>query len=104
MLSLATQAKLEVVERPLFDTDLEEADELFLTSSLKEVLPVSHLDNRPVGARDESASRRPERSANSQGSLGAPGPVTRELLGLYRRATKRLSAAAALRLRDVFPE
>ena len=104
VLSLAAQAKLEVVERPLFDTDLEEADELFLTSSLKEVLPVSHLDNRPVGARDEPASRRPERSTNSQGSLVAPGPVTRKLLGLYRRATKRLSAAAALRLRDVFPE
>ena len=104
VLSLAAQAELSVVERPLFDADLEQADEIFLTSSLKEVLPVSHLDNQPVGRIDEGMSRSSDRHALNHSTTGAPGPVTRDLIGLYRGATNRLSAAAALRLRDVFPE
>ncbi len=44
--------------------ELYKADEIFLTGTLKRVMPVSHLDGRPVG-------------------LGKPGPITLKLLRLY---------------------
>ena len=45
--------------------DLYVADEMFLTGSGAEVIPVTTVDRRPVGA-------------------GTPGPVTRRLIGLFR--------------------
>ncbi len=45
--------------------DLYVADEMFLTGSGAEVIPVTSVDRRPVGT-------------------GAPGPVTRRLIGLFR--------------------
>lgn len=44
--------------------ELLKADEIFLTGTLKKVMPVSHLDGRPVGS-------------------GKPGPITQKLLRLY---------------------
>ncbi len=44
--------------------ELYKADEIFLTGTLKRVMPVSHLDGRAVG-------------------LGKPGPITLKLLRLY---------------------
>lgn len=44
--------------------ELFKADEIFLTGTLKKVMPVSHLDDRPVGT-------------------GKPGPITLKLLRLY---------------------
>ena len=44
--------------------ELLKADEIFLTGTLKKVMPVSHLDGRPVGS-------------------GKPGPITLKLLRLY---------------------
>lgn len=44
--------------------ELYKANEIFLTGTLKRVMPVSHLDSRPVG-------------------LGKPGPITLKLLRLY---------------------
>jgi branched-chain amino acid aminotransferase len=44
--------------------ELSEADEIFLTGTIKKVMPVSHLDGRPVGS-------------------GKPGPVTLKLMRLY---------------------
>lgn len=43
---------------------LQKADEAFLTGTVKKVIPVTHLDGRPVGQ-------------------GTPGPVTRKLMRLY---------------------
>ena len=45
--------------------DLLDADEVFITSTLKEVVPVATVDGRPVGR-------------------GRPGPVTQRLLAAYR--------------------
>jgi len=45
--------------------DLLSADEVFITSTLKEVLPVATVDGRPVGP-------------------GRPGPVTLRLLAALR--------------------
>ena len=56
---------LPVREEPVAVKDLLAADEVFITSTLKEVLPVATIDGRPVGA-------------------GRPGPVTLRLLAALR--------------------
>ncbi len=52
-------------EEPVAVKDLMAADEAFITSTLKEIVPVATIDGRPVGA-------------------GRPGPVTLRLLRLFR--------------------
>ena len=65
-------------ERVLSPADLQTADELFITSSLKELAPIVTLDGAPVGA-------------------GAPGPVTKALLAAYRRRIQAAGAGAEFR-------
>lgn len=81
VLALANQGGIPVTERPIFDADLESAEEIFLTSSIKEILPVSHLDDDRVG--EES-----------------PGPLTERLSALYREAVHRLLEEGVTRLGD----
>ncbi len=50
--------------------ELFKADEIFLTGTLKKVMPVSYLDGQPVG-------------------LGKPGPITLRLLQLYNDLLKK---------------
>lgn len=52
-------------ETPIFESDLREAEELWLTSSTKEIVPVVRLDGVPVGD-------------------GRPGPLWRRMIDLYR--------------------
>ena len=59
--------------RPLRPQDLREADELFITSTTKELMPVSTLDARPVND-------------------GKPGPISRKLLAAYRAYASRTAA------------
>jgi branched-chain amino acid aminotransferase len=54
--------------------ELEGADEIFLTSTTREVLPISRLDGRPVGE-------------------GCPGPVTLRLHDGYRALVERFLAS-----------
>ena len=65
VLELAGGFALPVREEPVAVKDLLAADEVFITSTLKEVLPVATIDGRPVGA-------------------GRPGPVTLRLLAALR--------------------
>lgn len=58
---------LTVEETPVFPGDLLVADEIFLTGSVIEVLPVVRLDGAPVGS-------------------GEPGPVAQEARRRYRDA------------------
>jgi branched-chain amino acid aminotransferase len=51
----------------LRDDDFYGADEAFLTSTTREVLPITTAGDRPIGS-------------------GAPGPITRQLLAGYRHA------------------
>jgi D-alanine transaminase len=55
---------LDCREAPLLEEDLREADEIWITSSTKEVVPVTRLDGVPVGE-------------------GIPGPMWERVIGLY---------------------
>ncbi|HUB07804.1 MAG TPA: aminotransferase class IV [Myxococcales bacterium] len=66
VLALAGRLGLEARERPLRPEDLRRADELFLTSTLRELVPIVRVDGRRVGA-------------------GTPGPTTLRLLETFRR-------------------
>ena len=47
---IARAQKMTLTEKNLKQSDLESADEIWLTSSTKEVLPVTQLNERPVGS------------------------------------------------------
>jgi branched-chain amino acid aminotransferase len=49
VMALAEEAGLRVDERTLLPEDLYSADEVFITSTVREILPVVAVDGRPVG-------------------------------------------------------
>ncbi len=65
VLELAAEAGMEAQEAMLRPGELAGADEVFLTSSLRELVPVVAVEGRPVGS-------------------GTPGPVWRRLLEAFR--------------------
>jgi branched-chain amino acid aminotransferase len=65
---------VEVRYETLRPADLESADEAFITSTTRELSPVTRIDDRPIGN-------------------GKPGPVTRQLLDAYRRRAYALTQA-----------
>lgn len=69
VLELAAQHGLETEVRDITETEVRAADELWLTSSTKEVLPIVSLDGRKVG-----------RGATA----GKPGPVFEMMYGWYQ--------------------
>jgi branched-chain amino acid aminotransferase len=70
--SIARSAGLRVTERPLSPADLRAADEIFLTSTLREIMPVTRVLD--------------ERGESFQVGEGVPGSTTRRLHQLYRQA------------------
>lgn len=60
---------IDLREEPLTETELRRADELFLTGTTTEVVPIIRLDGEPVGT-------------------GGPGPVTMRLANLYGTAVR----------------
>jgi branched-chain amino acid aminotransferase len=64
---LAAAAGYPVRERVIHRRELLSADEIFLTSTLREILPVQRVDDQSVGT-------------------GRPGPMSRRLLKDYRSA------------------
>lgn len=75
VLELAREAHLSVGEVPLRPEDLASADEVFVTSTAREILPVTTLDARPVGS-------------------GQVGGVTTRLAGLFRARADRAAGGA----------
>lgn len=76
ILELAQQHGLPCAVRDILETEVRSADELWLTSSTKEVLPIVTLDGRPVGD-------------------GRPGALFARMLGWYqdyKRSTMRTGA------------
>ncbi len=79
VIGLARDLGMEVQERPLAVQDLARATELFLTSTMTDVLPVVEADGRPIGG-------------------GRPGPVARKLYdALATRLPKPAAAPAGRR-------
>ena len=74
---LAREGKLRFDVRPIAEAEVRAADEIWLSSSTKEVLAVTTLDGKPVGA-------------------GVPGPVFRRMHALFQEYKARLSAASAV--------
>jgi branched-chain amino acid aminotransferase len=66
VLEIAAQRKIGVRYQALAPAELAACDELFITSSIREILPVVQVDEAKVGT-------------------GAPGPVTRRLYEDFRR-------------------
>jgi D-alanine transaminase len=64
-LELAAQHGLPYREAQIGETELREADEIWITSSTREIVPVTRLDGHPVGD-------------------GRPGPLWKTLIGHYR--------------------
>lgn len=66
VVELAMEHALECEERPIPEAELRRAQEIWLTSSTREILPVTRLDAIPVGD-------------------GQPGPLWHTMIGHYRR-------------------
>lgn len=69
VMELAARLGIGCVERSIFAADLARADEAFITSSIREVVPVVKADDAVVGQ-------------------GRPGPVCARLLAAYRAETR----------------
>src|SRR5438093_6713885 len=67
---------IPVREAVLKDADLFGADEAFLTSTTREVVPIVHVDEHRIGA-------------------GVPGPITRALLREFRAHADKLTRGVA---------
>lgn len=65
VMELAAAAGIVAEEGDLLPDDLRSADEVFITSSIRGVMPASHVDGQPIA-----------------GGV-APGPVSRRLMSLY---------------------
>ncbi len=65
VVELCRTADLPCEEGPIDETELREADEVWVTSSTKEVVPVTRIDGVPVGD-------------------GQPGPIWSRVIELYR--------------------
>ncbi len=66
---------VEVRDETLFPPDLATADEAFITSTTREISPVTRIDGRPVGT-------------------GKPGPITMRLLEAYQKRAVAMTAVA----------
>jgi len=72
VLQLSEEMGLQVIEGLFEVSEIARADEMFLTSSTREVVPIARVDGKPVGS-------------------GKPGPVTQKLLRSYRAAIQKLT-------------
>ena len=74
VLELATTAGVPAREEVLREADLAAADEVFFTSTTREIVPVTRVDDRVVGD-------------------GKPGPITNRLRAAFADAVRALAAA-----------
>jgi branched-chain amino acid aminotransferase len=76
LFEIGATAGIPVREAVLKDADLLGADEAFLTSTTREVVPIVRVDDRTIGK-------------------GTPGPITQALLEAYRLGADALSVRPA---------
>ncbi len=70
VMDLCRENEFPLEERRFSPDELRGADEAFITSATRGVLPVTTVDDKPVGT-------------------GVPGPVTRKLMALYDALARR---------------
>jgi len=73
LFEVGAESGIPVREAVLRDEDLFGADEAFLTSTTREIVPIVQVDDRAIGS-------------------GAPGPITRGLLDGYRKKAQAMTA------------
>jgi branched-chain amino acid aminotransferase len=69
VLELAAKTGIRAVEETLHEADVAAADEMFFTSTTREIVPVVRVDDRVIGT-------------------GKPGPVTRRLRAAFAEALR----------------
>ncbi|MGC4082112.1 MAG: aminotransferase class IV [Vicinamibacterales bacterium] len=74
LFEVAREIGVPMHERVMLESDLLDADEAFLTSTTREVVPIVKVDDRAIGT-------------------GRPGPITARLLDGFRAAAHRQIAA-----------
>jgi len=74
LFEIGAERGIPVRESVLRDDDLLGADEAFLTSTTREIVPITRVGVRQIGS-------------------GLPGPLTRALLDAYRSKTRELTAS-----------
>lgn len=72
VLELARGLEIEVVEGEIPEADLFQAEEAFLTTSVREVVPITSVNGKPVGS-------------------GKPGTVTKRLMAAYKELVEKTS-------------
>ena len=77
LFEVGQEAGVDVREDVLYPKDLATADEMFITSTTRELSPVVQVDDRLVGS-------------------GKPGPVTRTLLAGYRKRAQTITESLIL--------
>jgi branched-chain amino acid aminotransferase len=75
LFEIGAEQRIEVREAVLLDEDLFGADEAFLTSTTREIVPIVQVDDRPIGS-------------------GRPGPLTGTLLEAFRQKAQELTHAS----------
>jgi D-alanine transaminase len=77
LVRLAAEGKVKLDIRPITESEVRAADEIWLSSSTKEVLAVTSLDGKPVGS-------------------GKPGAVFRRMHALYQEYKAKLRGERAV--------
>jgi len=78
LFQVGQEVGVTVEEATLMPTDLETADEIFITSTTREISPVVRIDDRVIGT-------------------GKPGPITLKLLEGYRQRARQSTRPASVR-------
>ncbi len=81
LFDVGREVGVEVREETLRPDDLDTADEAFITSTTRELSPVTRIDDREIGG-------------------GRPGPVTMKLLHGYRRRAREIMRGAGTQARE----
>jgi branched-chain amino acid aminotransferase len=72
IMDVAAEAGVPAEDAVLLDEDVFSADEVFLTSTTREIVPIVRVDDRLIAS-------------------GVPGPVTKQLLQVYRQKADQLT-------------
>lgn len=81
LFDVGREVGVEVRDETLRPDDLDTADEAFITSTTRELSPVTRIDDREIGG-------------------GRPGPVTMTLLHGYRRRAREITHGAGIQARE----